>query len=268
MFIRVLDFETTHETPDEGGVCEIGWCDLHVDQVDLLGAPISWRVGEPHAQLTHPGVPIPPITAAIHHIVDEDVAGAQPWKEALGRVLVEPSHDGAWVKPDEKPVACAAHSSKFELLWIIRVLNAPPMMLCTYKLALRLWTEAPSHSNQSLRYWRKPRGLIRDMAMPAHRAGPDAYVTAHHLRDLLEEAASKDAGNLLERAAKISEQPALQVTCHIGDWRGKKWADVDDGFMEWILKKDFDEDVVHTCKYWLKRRGDEERAAAEGGAAP
>lgn len=259
MFIRVLDFETSHETPDEGGVVEIGWCDLHVEKVDLLGAPIEWRVGEPHAVLTNPGVPIPPVTAAIHHIIDEDVSNARPWKEALMEVLI-PAMSGDCA-------GIAAHSVKFEALWINAVLNNPPPLLCTYKLALRLWTEAPSHSNQALRYWRKPRGLIREMAMPAHRAGPDAYVTAHHLRDLLEEAATKDAGNLLERAAKISEQPALQLTCHIGDWRGKKWAEVDDGFMEWILKKDFDEDVVHTCKYWLKRRGDEERAAAEGAAA-
>ena len=36
------------------------------------------------------------------------------------------------------------------------------------------------HSNQVLRYWLGLR-LDADLAMPPHRAGPDAYVTAHLL---------------------------------------------------------------------------------------
>ena len=39
-----------------------------------------------------------------------------------------------------------------------------------------------------LRYQRKPEGLVHEIALPAHRAMPDAYVTAHHLPDVLNEA--------------------------------------------------------------------------------
>jgi exodeoxyribonuclease X len=269
MFIRVLDLETTHETPADGGVCELGWCDLHLEGVDLVGGPARWRVGEPQAVLVHPGVRMPAVTSAIHHLIDEDVEGAPPWKGALAKMLVAPSVDGG----DDLPAGYAAHSVKFERIWmdpILEELGVSVPMFCTYKLGLRLWPDAPSHSNQALRYHRRPVGLVRDRAMPAHRAGPDAYVTAHHLRDLLEEAAVRSSEKLLERAALISEQPALQVTCHIGDWRGRKWADVDDGFMHWILGKDFDEDVVFTCRYWLERRAKEreaeiEQLRAEGG---
>ena len=58
--------------------------------------------------------------------------------------------------------------------------------MCTYKCALRLWPELPSHSNQVIRYERRPHVLDRALGLPAHRAGPDAYVTAHHLRDMLD----------------------------------------------------------------------------------
>jgi exodeoxyribonuclease X len=255
MFIRVIDFESSSESPaDGGGLVEIGWCDITRERTDLLGEPISWSIGEPQSLLVHPGCAIPPITAAIHHIVDEDVAGARPWKEALAEVLQPVMMEDC--------AGIAAHSMKFEKLWIDTVLKAPLLAaFCTYKLALRIWPDAPSHSNQALRYWRKPSGLIREKSMPAHRAGPDAYVTAFHLRDILEEAAQKSSGGILDRARKISEQPALQVTCHLGDWRGKKWEEVDSGFMQWVLRKDtFDEDVVHTCKHWLKRREEEREA--------
>ena len=50
-------------------------------------------------------------------------------------------------------------------------------------MALRVWPEAPRHSNQVLRYWRGMR-LDHARAMPPHRAGPDAWVTAHILADL------------------------------------------------------------------------------------
>jgi exodeoxyribonuclease X len=249
-FIRVLDLETSHETPEKGGVVEIGYCDLHVTGLDLLGAPIRFDVGDPHSILTHPGCPIPPVTAAIHHIIDDDVSKSPPWGEMMPSIVDSRHVNGSMI-------AIAAHSVKFEKLWCESLVTVP--FLCTYKLALRCWPEAPSHSNQGLRYWRKPAGLVRETAMPAHRAGPDAYVTAHLLRDLLEEAAQRNPGDLIGRAAKISEQPALQVICRIGDWRDKKWSEVDDGFLDWILRKDFDEDVVFTVRHEIERR----RQAAE-----
>lgn len=253
-FIRVIDLETSHDTPELGGVVEVGYCDLHATRFDLAGAPMEFEVDSPRAFFAFPGCPIPPITAAVHHIMDEDVCAEPPWREVLRNVV-----DSAIVGPEM--IALAAHSAKFEQLWTKGMATVP--WLCTYKLALRFWQDAPSHSNMALRYWRKPAGLRREGALPAHRAGPDAYVTAHHLRDLLEEGARAHTLSI-EQGVEISSQPGLQVNCHIGDWRGRKWADVDDGFMRWILSKDFDEDVRFTCTYWLDRRQKEweaERAA-------
>jgi exodeoxyribonuclease X len=36
-----------------------------------------------------------------------------------------------------------------------------------------------------------PEGLIHHIGLPAHRAMSDAYVTAHHLRDLLNEVSAE-----------------------------------------------------------------------------
>jgi len=262
MFIRVIDFETTHEAPDSGGgVCEIGYCDLVATGFNLLNEPTEWSVGDPVSLLVNPGCPIPPETSAIHHLIDEDVRDREDWKHALRTILNNAERLGA--------IGIAAHSSKFEKLWCDVVgedywpTDVP--WLCSYKLSLRLWPDAPRHSNMALRYWRKPGGLDREKALPAHRAGSDAYVTAFLLRDLFEQAAQEKTMTW-EQAVQWSSQPALQVTCHIGKQRGMKWADIDDGFMRWLLDKDFDEDVLFTARYWLDKRQKEweaERAAAQ-----
>jgi exodeoxyribonuclease X len=247
MLIRAIDLETTGFVPPEHTVIELGWCDikLHPDLIGGVGQPeviggASW--------LIDPGRPIPPESSAIHHLVDADFEHAVPW--SLASNIFKPGAD------ETAFAAFVAHSAKFELQWCAEYAGAIPW-ICTYKCALRLWPDAPSHSNQSLRYWRKPEGLDRRIASLAHRAYPDAYVTAFLLRDMIADGAS------IEQLVKWSSEPALQVTCHIGKARGMKWADVDSGLMEWILGRDFDEDVLHTCQYWLDKRADQSRQGDE-----
>lgn len=242
MRIRVFDLETTSiADPPDSAVCEIGWSDV-VSPADGE----AWSVTAPKALLVNPGRPIPPETSAIHHIVDEDVSGAPGWLEAWNVASAAP--DGETIR------AFCAHVAKFERKYITDDLTGGADWVCSYKCALRLWPDAPSHSNQSLRYWRKPVGLDRELASLSHRAGPDAYVTAHHLRDML------NGGALLEHMIVRSGQPALQVTCHIGKNNGKKWREVDSGFLEWMLGKDFDEDALYTARFELDRRARENGA--------
>lgn len=243
MRIRVIDLESTGDSPPEHGVCEIGWCDLvsTETQEDLLQAkplPGGWKMdAAPTSVLAHPGCAIPPETAAVHHIIDEDVARAKPWRE-LAQETVHLAAD-----------VLAAHSAKFERKFLTDEITGGLPWICTYKCAMRLWPEAPLHSNNGLRYWRKPSGLARHLATPAHRAGPDAYVTAFLLRDMLEMAP-------VEKLIEWSGQPALQIICHVGNQRGRKWTEVDDGFLYWMLGKDFDEDTLFTVRTEIQRRED------------
>lgn len=244
MRIRVIDIETTGFEPPEHAICEIGWCDVVSNGLDLDEKPADWRVGAPQAIYVNPGRSIPPETSAIHHLIDDDVRHMPTIDKIGGHVFSDPAID-----------AFAAHNAKFERLFITDAMTGGKPWVCTYKCALRLWKDEPGHSNQVLRYSRKPEGLDRNIASVAHRAGPDAYVTAFHLRDML------NGGALLEHLVKRSDQPALLIKCHIGKERGKPWSEVDPGFLRWLLDKDFDEDVMFTARYWL-----DERAKAAHGA--
>lgn len=217
---------------------------------------MDWEVTPPQSRLCNPGRPITPETSAIHHLIDSDVAEAPNWKSVLGGLLR--------LNP-EKPLAYAAHGMNFEAKWLHPDWLGTTPLICVYKAALRLWKESPSHSNQVLRYWRKPTGLNRDLATPAHRAGPDAYVTALNLRDML------NGGCHYEEMAAWTKVPALTIRCRLGEYRkngeGTLWEEVETSFLRWILsKQSFDEDTVFTVKHHLELREQEAKFAAERAA--
>ncbi|HEY1310070.1 MAG TPA: exonuclease domain-containing protein, partial [Pseudolabrys sp.] len=168
--IRVFDLECTGFDAPEHSPCEIAFCDLVSLRRDLAGAPTDWRVQGGVGYLCNPLRPIPQETSAIHHIIDADVEDMMLWPEVLECLTGE--HNIG------RGVIYAAHNAKFERQWITDDLTGAAPWICTYKCALRLWPEAPSHSNQALRYWRLPQGLDRAVANVAHRAYPDAYVSA------------------------------------------------------------------------------------------
>lgn len=218
-FLRVIDLETTGQGFADGGVVEVGWQDLVIDENDEAA---RWVLrGGPQAVLVNPGNAISPATSAIHHIVDEDVAEAPSWHRAAPAVL-EPEGQG-------RLLALVAHRSAFEQRWCQPVLRSGVRWICTYKCALRIWPDSPTHSNQGLRYWRRPHGLHRAAGMPAHRAGPDAYVTAHHVRDMLALAS-------LEQLLAWSAEPALLVRVPFGPQRGRRWCELDEQILERIIQ--------------------------------
>jgi exodeoxyribonuclease X len=216
--IRVVDFETTGmEPPAE--VIEVGYCDLVRGDDGEWGedAPQSWLCGADK---------IPPETRAIHHISIDEVRGLERF-----------SADG-FIQSSIHCSAIAAHNLDFENKWLKLPADIPA--ICTYKSALRVWPEAPSHSNGALRYWLEDQGLLsltHDLAMPPHRAGPDAYVTAHLLKALFATGATgKDM-------VAWTKEPRLFPTCPIGEkWRGKPWSEVDAGFLGWMIRQPTMED--------------------------
>src|SRR5689334_5343878 len=121
---------------------------VEIGAVDLIGD----EVGIIGSDLIRPPVPIPPEASAIHHISD---AGVDVF---------------------------ASHNWQFDAQWLGEHLRDRPV-ICTYKCAMRVWPEAPAHNNQVLRYWLKPKGLDSTIGSMAHRALPDAYVTAFILRE-------------------------------------------------------------------------------------
>lgn len=219
MKIRCIDFETTGiptET-DKHAIVEIGWCDL-VDGVLSL----------PNAVLCDPGRPIPHEAMAVHHITDADVAGQTGSLEVLG-----------------KPDYFAAHNADYERQFF----DASAPIICTYKVALRLWPDASSHGLQFLRYHL---GLTAPahVAMPPHRAGPDAYLCAVMMQTIL-----SDGSASLDEMVRWSSGPALLPRVNFGKHRGSKWEDVPTDYLEWLaFKSDMDRDVKANAKHHLRKR--------------
>lgn len=229
--IRVIDLETTGEAPPVHGVCEIGWQDV------ALGSDGRWEIhGEGGARLVNPGRPIPPLTQTIHHILDEQVADAPFWHDVARAVL----------DPYPKRVALTAHRSIYEEKFCSPALTRNAPWICTWKCALRLWPDSPTFSNQMLRYWRKPEGLIHERGLPAHRAFPDAYVTAFHLRDMLNAVG-------IEQLLAWSRVPGLLPRVRQGPDRGKEWSEASDETIATMLE-DRDEDVRFTAETERARR--------------
>lgn len=226
--IRVIDLETTGDRGGGDRVIEIGW-------QDVAWSAGRWRVGpERRARFVNPERPISARTQAIHHILDREVADAKTWLDVAPAIL----------KPARGRLsALAAHRAAFERRWCRNGLTRSVPWICTYKAALRLWPDEPSHANQFLRYARRPQGLDQAAGLPAHRAGPDAYVTAHLLREML---ATTGLGNLIA----WTREPALLPRVTFGEHRGRRWSTMSDDFIAWVLARSgFDADIRFTARH-------------------
>jgi exodeoxyribonuclease X len=230
--IRVCDFETTGLEAD-AQVVELGVTDYDTEAGTVLHAQIgSWLF---HAD------PIPPAARAVHHITADMVAHCAPFTRQGFDSCME----------DMGPFdALAFHNAAYDL----QFLPEPGWpVVCTYKAALRLWPEAPGHSNGTLRYWLEDMGKLQlgnpALALPPHRAGPDTYVTAHLLHAIMAEGVTAKA------MTGWTKQPAILPTCPIGQHKGKAWCDVDTGFLQWMLRTpDMNPDYHWNARRELDRR--------------
>jgi exodeoxyribonuclease X len=102
-------------------------------------------------------------------------------------------------------------------------------------------------SNQCLRYWLKL-DLDHQPVMPPHRAGPDSCVSAHILAKLLETVP-------IETLTGWTDKPVLLVKVGFGKHMGTRWEDVPIGYLEWLVKQDFDRDTLFTARHFLKVHG-------------
>lgn len=235
----VIDLETTDREPEKAHIVE--WAAIQIVPPWFGDGGSSF-----HGSLVKPPVPIPAETSAVHHIIDADVAMAPSWESAADelRHLVAPAE-----------VIAVAHNSGFEKRILEKVGVRPHRWLCTYKAACRVWPDAPGHSNEVLRY-HLGLGTGRSARQAPHSAGHDATVTSQLLTALL------SSGTPLEDMIKWEGEPAMLPTCPLGDWRGSKWADVEESFLYWIIRKIHDREDVRFCAQTELERRARERAAA------
>lgn len=223
--IRVVDFETTGmEPPAE--VIEVGWSDYDTQTGDVC-APSSYLCGADA---------IPPENRAVHHIRMADLEGKP--KFSPERLFADTAEIGAF----------AAHNMNFEQQWFG---DHGAKLICTYKAALRVWPDAPSHANMALAYWLEDQGKIRmnaEWTTPTHRAGPDAYVTANILKALFA------AGATGRDMVAWTKEPKLMPRVTFGKHKGASWPDIPASYLAWLIGSDMDDDTKWNAKREIERR--------------
>lgn len=241
--LRVVDIETTGMEPPDAEVIEIGWQDV------CRTSHQSWVFADDEhgSMLFGCEKPCPPEVMAVHHILPWMISGkprfeAQAVEKAMEARMIGRTAD-----------VYVAHNAKFEASFLggFTALDgsSPAKWLCTYKAALRVWPDAPAHTNQTLLYWLGLHEVIdEERRHPPHRAEPDAYVTAHILLKLLEHATVREM-------VAWTQEPPVMPTCPIGKFRGKPWAEVEGGFLNWMLQQaSMEEDLKWNARRELDRR--------------
>lgn len=186
--------------------------------------------------LLKPKHPISFGAMATHHITEDMVADAPEAEGWLDTVFFRGDGYGL-----------VFHNAGFDTNFLPLWMREWPVV-CTWRCAMHLFPDAESHSNQSLRY---ELGLdVSDMPAEAgglaHRALYDAWVTSH-LYQRIREVSGLDFDGL----AELTKKPVLLKKVRFGKHVGELWEDVPKSYLRWMLGQDFDEDTMHTARYYL-----------------
>lgn len=238
MILRSIDFEFTGEPSEDDphAVVEVGFCDIEVDE---RGTVVE--VGEPWSAITNPRRPIPPASRAVHHISDEEAAAGIEITTAFMRLM-----GGDLDAP--RPDYFVSHNVEAEKGFFA---GGGIPWICTYRAAVRMWPDEDSHKLQNLRYSLNLT-LDQQAALPAHRAGPDAYVAAVLMATILTR-----KGNEVDipTLARWSKGPPLFTKLTFGKHRGNKYTDVPLDYLFWLRdKSEMGADIKANAKYWIAQR--------------
>jgi len=212
--VRIVDTETTGLDPATDAIVEIA----KVDWID-------GQIGGHRSDLIDPGIPIPSMAKAVHHITEAHIAGAPKIEDVIGEYRAD---------------IAAAHNSDFDRKFLGD--DFAKHWVCTYKVSLRVWPDFPSHSNQFLRY---ELGLPDPTEGQPHRALYDASITASLFDELTRHMSVREM-------VQISREPALLTTLNFGKHRGTKIADTPRDYLDWLLRNSDDESVKFSIRKVLE----------------
>lgn len=186
--------------------------------------------------LFNPGIPIPAAASATHHIIDSDVAGLPEFHRGL-------------IKEKKRDSNCyVAHNADFDTMFF----DADLPVLCTMKIAKKLWPGLESYSNQFLRYHFKLQPPV-DRRSGVHRSRPDAVVTAFIFQFELHELEKRGWKEIdLGKFAEWMNSPNLQDRISFGKHKGSMWSEVPRDYLKWIIDKaeNPDADTLFTAQYY------------------
>lgn len=237
VLIRSVDLETSKKDgdwPAGNEPIEIGWTDLLFDTETKAS-----KISNPASILFAPTVPLEPDNIAVHHLTNAMFRGLDPCTASDIRMAAR----------SEDPQFIVAHNWAFEGRFFTRDVLGPVHPICTFKAGRRLYMGLESYSNQTLRYF-LGLDLDDDYAMPPHRAGPDSFVTAHILAEMLKTTP-------VRQLVTWQLMPVFYEVCPIGKHRGSRWSDIPADYLGWIMRTpDMEEDLKIAADDELKRRRD------------
>ncbi|MBC8130688.1 MAG: DUF3820 family protein [Rhizobiaceae bacterium] len=232
--VRVIDTETAGQRFEDDAVLEIGSVDL-----DLATGAIF----NPMQTLVDPaGVEINPHARRVHQISDAMLLGAPPFTAAVAPFAGAPFY--------------AAQRAEFDR----PRLRLTGRWLCTHKLALRAFPDIKAHGLQSLvKYVPLDLTEVRPQfeGLHPHRALYDALCTAILLRRIAEELLPRcqDLADFLERAERVSNEPALLAKLRFGKHKGVPLRDVPADYLEWLIREPgMDADAVYSARHHLSAK--------------
>lgn len=263
---QVIDTETTGLGDDAqvvelGVTCVYDACPYPDDYeyvfndnvLSFEGAPRGLYIGFTDSYFVKPTVPVEIEALATHHITPDLYEEAGSWDEVLKLSQI------GEIKPT-LPDVLVAHNADYDKRFFTSI-DKP--WICTFRCAYELIRDAPSHKNGVLRYFLNL-PVEKARCEPAHRAGPDTYVTAHILAHLLTLAP-------VDELIAISSRPRYLRKLGFGEHADKPIEDVPSSYFSWMRSKDtfainsetgkrervraFDVDKSYTAYRELVRRG-------------
>lgn len=193
---------------------------------------------ESFESLINPECPIPDASIAIHHITQEMIQDKPTINKVIPDLLkVIGNHIliGHGVGFDIEVVALAAE--RYNIPCTIR----NNRILDTLRMA-RLYGDCPVNSLEQLR---------KHFNIPhegAHRAMSDVIVNARVFRHLAKRYKTTEA--LFEALS----HPIFLSTMPLGKHKGRPLKEIPLQYLEWVSRKDFDQDLLYSIRSELKRR--------------
>jgi len=220
--------------------CETTGLDPQQDQI-IEVAVMCFDGKDIHAQmesLVNPGCLIPETSIAIHHITQEMVQNQPTIDQVLPDLLkIIGKHiiigHGVGFDIDILATAAERHGIPCTL--------RENLYLDTLRMA-RLYGESPINSLEHLR---------KHFNIPlegAHRAMSDVIVNKEVFKCLAKRFKTTD--QLFDALSR----PILMANMPLGKHKGRSLKEIPLQYLQWIVNKDFDQDLMHSVRTELKRR--------------
>lgn len=208
--LRVIDFETTGFKSEDDKHCVVEAAYIDLD-------PADQKIKGEYQALVRPTCQMSPIAQAVHHISYEEAdTNGLPWDNVSSAVY----------QSTADRVIFVAHNASFERDFFDPV-NA--LWIDTYKVALKLYPDAPKHTNQALKYIL---GIVdREEHHPPHRALPDCRVTALILLEMMQKITVREM-------VEITKQPPYLTFMPFGKHRGERMDDLPPDYVQWLSRQD------------------------------